>query len=111
MRDFFDSKSYEDVVLPESECWGCGRPSWACKATATPKKRFRDMTGLDWQDWVMLNFPLRKDFATLGLDNTNVPERIRLCADCAVPYMEEFNKRLHGAGPDQEQGSGETQHD
>lgn len=104
MRDLFDPASYFDFVLPQAECWGCGRPSWSCKATATAKKRFRDMTGLDWPG-VMVNLPVRKDLGILGLDDANVPEAIRLCADCAVRYMEEFNNRLHPTGTDQEEGS------
>jgi hypothetical protein len=99
MRDFFDPKSYVASPLKDGECGGCGRTADDCLPTAAARKHIHDMIGLVWPpDLAFMGLPLRRDFATLGLDQSTVPDSISLCADCCAAYMEDFNKRLARVG-------------
>ena len=92
MRAFFDTKSYVESPLTDGKCGGCGSSSRECKPPAAARKRFKEMTGLVWPlGLLFMNLPLRKDFGSLGLDGSEVPESISLCAACSTAYMEEFN--------------------
>ena len=52
------------------------------------------MTGLTWPGVAMINYPVSKDFETLGLDAGQVPAQLSLCLGCSIEYMQTFNRLL-----------------
>lgn len=88
----FDTDTYPRPE-PLRGCFVCGVDLISAPVGRfADRRRFKKITGMDWQGSISLN--LFKDLTSLGLETVYAPDRATFCLKCAVEYMEEFNRRL-----------------
>lgn len=96
MTNFFDPIQFKGYPACPHRCGGCQKFWHECTAPAELVREFASMVGLDWtalsgpdKELVFINF--RKDYASLGLDTTDIPDQLFLCLPCMLDYMKSFN--------------------
>src|SRR5262249_1259383 len=92
---WFAKVTYERQPASTNRCPGCGKRWRSINNDAVLLKRFENMVGLEWPvESTSISLPLKRDFDPLGLDSTEIPERIPLCLGCTLDYMQQFNEEL-----------------
>ena len=99
MTDFFQPEKFKDHVASTEKCGGCLEAQHERSAPLYLQRELESMTGLDWNalsgpDGQLVTVPLRKDYRTLNLDTSGIPQKLPLCLPCIVEYMKTFNRLL-----------------